>query len=84
MGVLKVYGAANCVDTSDAVKKLKEMGIKFEFLDFCESSANLRAFMNIRDKEPIFDKVKEEGGVGMPCFVRPDGKITLELDEALK
>jgi glutaredoxin-related protein len=84
LGILKVYGANNCEDTYEAVEKLKKMSVKFEFFDFCESSANLRAFLNMRDKEPIFDKVKEEGVIGIPCFVKPDGEITLDFDEALK
>lgn len=84
MGILKVYGSNNCEDTCEAVKKLKEMGTEFEFHDFCESSLNLKEFLNIRDKEPVFDKVKENGGIGMPCFVRPDGKITLDFNEAVK
>lgn len=84
MGILKVYGANNCEDTFEAVEKLEKMGMKFEFCDFCESTLYLKEFLNIRDRNPVFDKVKENKGIGIPCFVKPDGKITLDFDEAVR
>ena len=43
---------------------------------------NLREFLEIRDKETIFEQVKEHHGIGIPLFVREDGAKTFDMDEA--
>jgi glutaredoxin-related protein len=36
----------------------------------------------MRDNDPIFEKVRECGGIGIPLFVREDGAKTFDIDEA--
>ena len=45
------------------------------------TSANLRnmsAFTRLRDTDPVFDRCKRIGDVGIPAFVLEDGSITLD------
>ena len=35
----------------------------------------------VRDTHPAFDAVKKHGGIGIPCFVKEDGTVTLDPRE---
>ena len=53
------------------------------YLEFSESTANLKRFLKLRDTEAIFDEVKAKGAIGVPCFKLSDGTLTLDIDEVL-
>ena len=42
---------------------------------------NLKEFTHLRDNNPVFDKAKENGWLGIPCFVKEDGTVTLTAEE---
>lgn len=35
---------------------------------------NLKLFLKHRDNNPVFDEIKKNGNVGLPCFVIGGGK----------
>lgn len=80
---MKVYGANICIDCRNYKALRESRGFADTYIDITESTANLREFLAFRDSNPIFDPVREHGGIGIPLFVREDGTATLELDEAL-
>lgn len=41
-------------------------------------------FLTLRDTNPIFDEVKENHWVGVPCFQFQDGSLSLDIDEVVK
>lgn len=53
---------------------LSKNEVQFEFVEITDSMANLKAFLKYRDNRPEFNKVKEEGRVGIPCIVVNDGE----------
>ena len=65
-----------CPDTVECCEALTRAGVEYEFLDFAEKTANLKAFLKLRDSSPLFDSVRQEGGIGIPCIQRADGSIT--------
>ena len=73
--MLKVYGMKICPDTVECCEALTRAGVEYEFLDFAEKTANLKAFLKLRDSSPLFDSVRQEGGIGIPCIQREDGSI---------
>ena len=79
--MLKVYGMSICPDTVECCEALKQAGVEFEYLDFAEKTANLKAFLQLRDGNPLFDSVRQEGGIGIPCIQREDGSITFDWEE---
>ena len=79
--MLKVYGMKICPDTVECCEALTRAGVEYEFLDFAEKTANLKAFLKLRDSSPLFDSVRQEGGIGIPCIQREDGSITFDLEE---
>lgn len=79
--MLKVYGMKICPDTVECCEALTRAGVEYEFLDFAEKTANLKAFLKFRDSSPLFDSVRQEGGIGIPCIQREDGSITFDWEE---
>lgn len=82
--MMKLYGTPLCPDCVAAVKELDKKGIPYEYHDITGSTAELKAFLAIRDKEPLFDAVRAAGGIGIPCFVKEDGTVTLETADVLQ
>ena len=78
--MLKVYGMKICPDTVECCEALTRAGVEYEFLDFAEKTANLKAFLKLRDSSPLFDPVRQEGGIGIPCIQREDGNITFDWE----
>ncbi len=76
-----IYGSAQCPDTQACLKICAEKSIEHEFRDIAELPA-LKEFLNIRDKEPLFDEVKKAGGVGIPLIRKEDGTCTLDWESA--
>ena len=79
--MLKVYGMKICPDTVECCETLTRAGVEYEFLDFAEKTANLKAFLKLRDSSSLFDSVRQEGGIGIPCIQREDGSITFDWEE---
>lgn len=79
--MLKVYGMKICPDMVECCEALTRAGVEYEFLDFAEKTANLKAFLKLRDSSPLFDSVRQEGGIGIPCIQREDGSITFDWEE---
>ena len=79
---MKVYGSDICIDCRNYKAIQEKRGFEAEYIDITENTKNLREFLGIRDKESIFVPVKENGGIGIPLFVREDGEKTLDMDEA--
>lgn len=82
--MLKIYGTMICPDCVEIVKLYGSRGIAFTFLDFSESTQNLKDFLKIRDQNPLFDPVKAEGNIGIPCIVSEDGTVSLDPEAALQ
>ena len=78
--MLKVYGMKICPDTVECCEALTRAGVEYEFLDFAEKTANLKAFLKLRDSSSLFDSVRQEGGIGIPCIQREDGSITFDWE----
>ena len=81
--MLKIYGSMLCPDCVDCCADLDKAGILYEFLDFSDSLRNLKEFLTIRDREAVFDPVRERGSIGIPCIVKEDGSVTLDWSECL-
>lgn len=81
--MLTMYGTPLCPDCVEAEAALKAKKIPFDYIDITESTANLKAFLKLRDESPLFDEVKAAGGIGVPCFILPGGRMTLDVQEAL-
>ena len=80
---MKFYGTHLCPDCEEAQAALDEKHVPYAYIDITESTANLKEFLKIRDQSSLFQEVKENGGIGIPCFVKEDGTITLCTEDVL-
>lgn len=72
-----IYGSMLCPDCVECCKTLDEAGIAYTFCDFSENLANLKSFLKLRDTLEIFESVKAEEKIGIPCLVYDDGTVKL-------
>lgn len=77
---LLIWGTETCADCVEVLEYLKKTHVQYKFIELNENIINLKRFLRLRDKEAIFDKVKEEGNVGVPAFKMEDGSLTLDWD----
>ena len=52
-------------------------------MDITGSMANLKEFLKLRDRLPLYEDARAEGFVGIPSFVKDDGTITRDVEEAM-
>lgn len=82
--MLKIYGSMLCPDCVKCLEDLDRGGVSYEYLDFSKNLLALKEFLAIRDRKEIFRPVKEDGKIGIPCIVCPDGSVTLNWEEFMK
>ena len=76
--MLKIYGSMQCPDCVECRNDLDKSNVKYEYLDFADSLLNLKEFLTIRDQNPIFDEIKREGKIGIPCIVEDNSLVLLD------
>lgn len=79
------YGSHICSGCREAKALFEEKNFTdYNFIEITETTDNLRAFLKLRDTREELKEAREEGHIGIPCFVREDGSITLEAKDVLK
>ena len=81
---ITVIGSRLCSDTLYALDKLEEAQADFTFRDITASLEDLKAYLALRDSNPLYEAVKQNGSIGIPAFVLEDGTVTLDLADVLK
>ncbi|MCI9593651.1 MAG: glutaredoxin [Lachnospiraceae bacterium] len=79
-----VVGSHLCPDTLYALNKLVEAKADIEFKNLSASLPDLKVYLQLRDNEAMYETVKANGGIGIPCFILEDGTKTMDLNEVLK
>lgn len=74
--MIKMFVMHTCPDC-EYVERQVEGNPDFEVIDIGKHVRNLKQFLDLRDSSPAFDEAKRIGDVGIPCYVREDGSITL-------
>lgn len=74
----KIYVMESCPDCTE-VKALYSNHPEYELIDIGRQARSLKEFLALRDHHPAFDKVRERGNIGIPCFVREDGSVAISL-----
>ena len=69
-----------CPDCVQCRKELDEAGVAYEYLDFADSLKNLKEFLKLREN-PIFDEIKANGSIGIPCIVDEENQIKFDWAE---
>ncbi len=80
--MIKIYGMSTCIDCINVEKQVAGND-KYQIIDIGKDVKNLKDFLHLRDKCPVFDGVKRIGAIGIPCFVLEDGTVTLKPEDAM-
>ncbi len=81
--MLKIYGSMLCPDCVKCREDLDRAGVKYQYLDFADSLKNLKEFLAIRDSSALFDEVRENGAIGIPCIVEENDTVSLSWEQYL-
>jgi len=79
--MILIYGMPCCPDCAWLDHQI-ENNPGYEMRKISEKTAYMKEFLKIRESSPLFDRVRENGGIGIPCFVLEDGTVTLTPEEA--
>ena len=79
---MKVYGTDICIDCRNYKAIQKNRGFEAEYVDITASTSNMKEFFEIRDTADLDAEIRKEHFIGIPLFVREDGAMTMEIDEA--
>ena len=79
--MIRIYGSMLCPDCVQCVQELDAAGVEYEYLDFSKDLRSLKEFLKLRDAEPVFEQVRANGSIGIPCILREDGSATLDWEE---
>ena len=83
--MIKIYGMITCPDCSYLLDQISGLEDKYEYIEIGEHVLKMKEFLRIRDSKDnaeIFKDIKATGGVGIPCFVLEDGRISLDPNVA--
>ncbi len=78
--MIKIYGMPTCPYCSYVEKQI-EGNSNFQYIDIGSNVRYMHEFLELRDHDPIFDHSKAIGDVGIPCFVREDGTVSLKPED---
>ena len=81
---ITVIGSHLCPDTLYALNRLTEAGVEASFQDILSCHAALLTYLNIRETSERYADIRGTQRLGVPCFQREDGSLTLDLNEILK
>ena len=68
--MIKIYGMPSCPYCEYVHKQIKGREKEFQFIDIG------------RDTNPVFDRMKAIGDVGIPAFVFEDGRVSIDPADA--
>ena len=80
--MIKIYGMPTCPYCDYVHEQIKGRESEFEYINIGENIRNMSAFMRLRDTNPVFDRLKAIGDVGIPAFVFEDGRVSVDPADA--
>lgn len=82
--MIRIYGTRLCKDCVNCLKDLDASSVSYEYLDFSDDISHLKEFLILRDREAVFEEVRQEGRIGVPCILLEDGSVTLSWETWIK
>ncbi len=79
-----VIGSHLCPDTLYALNRLTGAGAEVDFKDILSCHAVLRDYLQMRENSSLYAEIRGTQRLGIPCFVREDGTMTLNLSDILE
>ena len=80
--MIKIYGMPTCPYCDYVHEQIKGREDEFQYINIGENIRNMSAFIKLRDTNPVFDRLKAMGDVGIPAFVFEDGSVSVDPADA--
>ena len=80
--MIKIYAMPTCPYCDYIHEQIAGREDEFQYINIGEHIRYLSAFMRLRDTDPVFDRMKEIGDVGVPAFVFEDGRVSIDPADA--
>jgi glutaredoxin-related protein len=80
--MITVYGTPICKYCLAMKIIFEELDVDYHYIIITDNTVDLRAFLKMREEEPVFTEIKKNGGIGIPFFMKDDKK-SLDINEAL-
>ena len=80
--MVRIYAMPTCPYCAYIHEHVKGREDEFEYINIGEHIRYLSAFMRLRDTDPVFDRMKQIGDVGVPAFVFEDGSVSIDPADA--
>ena len=81
---ITVIGSHLWTDTLYALNRLSGAGAEIDFKDILSCHAVLQDYLEIRESSPLYEEIRGTRRLGISCFVREDGTMTLNLNDILE
>lgn len=81
---ITVIGSHLCPDTLYALNQLAAAGVEVSFQDILSCHAALLTYLSIRENSELYASIRGTQRLGVPCFQREDGSLSLELKDILE
>lgn len=79
--MIKVYVMDSCPDCNKLYDKIQN-NPNYEVKNIGSHISILKEFIRLRDTNSIFDEARENGYLGIPCFILENGQISLDPKDA--
>ena len=74
--MILIYGMPSCPDCAFVEAQVKG-DERFQVIDIGSDVKLLKEFLRMHDGNAAFASARRHGQAGIPCFVMPDGTVTL-------
>jgi glutaredoxin-related protein len=81
--MLKIYGSDLCPDCIRCKADLDAAGVPYEYQSITEDLRSMKEFLKIREESAAFAAAKENGSIGIPCLISPEGEVSLSWEQYL-
>ena len=60
----------------------EQFNVQYQYINITANTVDLRAFLRMREEDPLFTEYRKNGGIGIPFFMKDDKK-SFNINEAL-
>lgn len=82
--MLRIYGSEMCPDCIACKANFDVYGVGYDYIDINASLQNLKAFLQLRDSDPVFNQCRKNNTIGLPALINEDGTVFLNWEKYLE
>jgi len=89
---VQIVGSHMCPGCVEILEEMKKRNVEVDFVNIFEDFHSLKYYLMLREQEDCYAEIRkqalqsdypENGRLGIPCMILPDGRKFLDMDEAI-